>query len=228
MFSMKIVDSDAFLDMPQSSQNLYFHLAMRADDEGFIGNPKKIVRMTGASDDDYKILIAKRFVLVFPSGICVIKHWFIHNYIAKDRYNETVYTDEKSLINTKENGAYTECIQNVVHSDDTGKVRLGKVRLVEKREGATPVELPDWLDKDLWNTWVKFRKEKGSPLKQSTIVFQLKFLSQNKSEYKEIIEISLRNGWTGLFPLKGSKKPTNVIVDEHSKEIVKKMEANKK
>lgn len=129
MFSMKIVDSDAFMDMPQSSQLLYFQLAMRADDDGFIGNPKKIMRMIGSSDDDYKILIAKRFILVFPSGICVIKHWLIHNYIAKDRYTETAYLPEKTLVKIKENGAYTECIQNDIQLDDTGKVRLGKVRL---------------------------------------------------------------------------------------------------
>ena len=89
MFSKTIVDSDAFLDMPVSTQCLYFHLSMRADDEGFVNNPKRIQRMVGMSDDDMRILIAKQFIIPFESGICVIKHWFIHNYIRNDRFKST-------------------------------------------------------------------------------------------------------------------------------------------
>ena len=125
MFTMKIVDSDAFLDMPLSSQCLYFHLNMRADDDGFIGNPKKIMRMIGASEDDLKILLAKRFLIIFEDSVVVVKHWWMHNTLAKDRYHETSYTDEKALLKIKENKAYTlgpdgndvkmltECKQNV-------------------------------------------------------------------------------------------------------------------
>lgn len=141
MFSLKIVDSDAFLDMPQSTQLLYFHLSMRADDDGFVGNPKKIARVTGASDDDMKVLLAKRFLLSFESGVVVIKHWKIHNYIQTDRYQQTQYIDEKLGLEIKENGAYTECIQNVSKMDTQvrlGKVRLGKVRLGESEETKTP------------------------------------------------------------------------------------------
>lgn len=105
---MRIVDSDAFLDMPHSAQNLYFHMNMRADDDGFVNNPKKIMRMIGATDDDLKILLAKRFILGFDSGVVVIKHWRMHNILRKDRYHETQYTDEKSQLELKENGAYTE------------------------------------------------------------------------------------------------------------------------
>lgn len=108
MFTMRIVDSDAFLDMPLSAQALYFHLNMRADDDGFINNPKKIQRMIGASEDDLKLLIAKRFVLAFQSGVIVIKHWRMHNLIRKDRYNPTQYQDEFKMLDLKENGAYTE------------------------------------------------------------------------------------------------------------------------
>ena len=108
MFSMKICDSDAFLDMPMSTQCLYFHLNMRADDDGFIGNPRKIMKFIGASEDDLKLLIAKRFVLVFEdSGVIVIKHWRMHNTISKNRYHETQYVDEKSMLRLKENNAYT-------------------------------------------------------------------------------------------------------------------------
>ena len=96
MFAKTIIDSDAFIDMPLSTQTLYFHLSMRADDDGFINNPKKIQRMIGATDDDLKLLLAKRYILAFDSGVIVIKHWKIHNYIEKDRYKPTVYIEEKS------------------------------------------------------------------------------------------------------------------------------------
>ena len=112
MFTQKIVDSDAFLDMPLSSQVLYFHLAMRADDDGFVNNPKKITRYIGASEDDFKILLAKRFILGFESGVIVIKHWRMHNAIRKDRYHPTVYQAERAQLGIKENDAYTDSIDS--------------------------------------------------------------------------------------------------------------------
>lgn len=127
MFTLQIVDTDAFLDMPATSQLLYFHLAMRADDDGFVDKPKKILREVGVNDDDMKVLLTKRFILAFESGIIVIKHWKMHNYIQSDRYHETKYLEEKSKLTTKENGAYTECIQPVSKMDT--EVRLGKVSL---------------------------------------------------------------------------------------------------
>lgn len=107
MFAKTIIDSDAFLDMPLSTQALYFHLSMRADDDGFINNPKNIQRMIGATNDDAKILIMKNFIIPFESGIVAIKHWKIHNCIRKDRKKETAYPDEMSMLEEKENGAYT-------------------------------------------------------------------------------------------------------------------------
>ena len=106
MFSLKIVDSDLFLDMPLSSQCLYFHLSMRADDDGFVDNPKKIIKIIGANDDDLKILITKGFVIVFERGIIVITHWKINNYIRNDRRKETLYIKEKEFLSETENGAY--------------------------------------------------------------------------------------------------------------------------
>lgn len=117
MFSIQIIDSDAFLDMPLSTQALYFHLNMRADDDGFVGNPKRIKSLIGATDDDLKLLIAKRFVLIFEDGVIVIKHWRMHNTIQKDRYTQTAYIDELNQLQIKENKAYTlpnqQCFQNV-------------------------------------------------------------------------------------------------------------------
>lgn len=111
MFAKTIIDSDAFLDMPVTSQLLYFHLAMRADDDGFINKPKSIMRMVGASQGDIEMLITKKFIIPFESGIVVIKHWKIHNYIAKDRYTETNYKEEKEMLGLDDNNAYTERIQ---------------------------------------------------------------------------------------------------------------------
>lgn len=130
MFAKTIIDSDAFLDMPMSTQALYFHLSMRADDDGFINNPKRIQRMIGASDDDLKLLLAKSFLILFESGVVVIKHWKIHNYIQSDRYKPTAYSEEKALLTVKKNKAYTlntECIHDGYIMDT--QVRLGKVRL---------------------------------------------------------------------------------------------------
>ena len=130
MFAKRIIDSDAFLDMPLSTQSLYFHLSMRADDEGFINNPKRIQRMIGASDDDCKLLIAKGFILVFETGVIVIKHWKIHNYIQKDRFNPTIRLEEKKEIVTEEDGTYTQCTRNGYDLDtqvSIGKVSIGRV-----------------------------------------------------------------------------------------------------
>lgn len=144
MFAKKITESDSFLDMPSSTQMLYFHLSMNADDDGFVNNPKKIQRMCGASDDDFKLLIAKSFVILFESGIIVIKHWKMHNYIQSDRYRPTDYVEEKSMLGLKKNKAYTldvnkmdtKCIQDVsVGKESIGKVRLGEDSIVKDSKG---------------------------------------------------------------------------------------------
>lgn len=132
MFAKTIIDSDAFLDMSVTAQLLYFHLSMRADDDGFVNKPKSIMRMIGASQGDAEMLVNKKFIIPFESGVVVIKHWKIHNYIAKDRYKETTYKDEKATLMLDENNAYTTCIQPVYGMDTQdrlGKERIGKDRL---------------------------------------------------------------------------------------------------
>ena len=134
MFAKTIVTSDAFLDMSLSARCLYFTLGMFADDDGFVNNPKSIMRQVGASQDDLNLLLVKRFILAFESGVIVIKHWRIHNYIQKDRYKESKYLEEKATLMIDEKGAYTECIQDVSKMDtqvSIGKVSIGKDRLVE-------------------------------------------------------------------------------------------------
>lgn len=157
MFAKTIIDSDIFLDMPLSAQCLYFHLAMRADDDGFLNNVNRIMRTVGVNKDDYNILLVRNFVIQFDDGICVIKHWRIHNYIQNDRYHETNHTDKKELLSIANDKAYTldktnkklkgnkivernliennKCIQDGYISDtqsSLGKVRLGKDSLDNK------------------------------------------------------------------------------------------------
>lgn len=148
MFSKLIIDSDAFLDMPLSAQALYFHLSMRADDDGFLNNPSRIMRVIGSNKNDIDLLLFKNFIIAFETGIIVIKHWRMNNYIQKDRYKPTVYNEEKDRLEIKSNGAYTlieedlktlqdgteiqitkskNCIQPVYKMDS--QVRLGKDRL---------------------------------------------------------------------------------------------------
>ncbi len=138
MFAKQIIDSDNFLDMPLSTQALYFHLSMRADDDGFINNPKKIMRMIGAADDDMRILVARQYVLAFETGVVVVRHWKIHNYIQKDRYKETTCLTEKDRIETLPDGSYTECIQNVSEMDTQVRLEIGKDRLKIENERAKP------------------------------------------------------------------------------------------
>ena len=116
MFSKQIIDSDAFLEMPLSTQALYFHLSMRADDDGFLNNAKKVMKIIGANQNDYDLLVAKAFVIQFPDGICVIKHWRINNYLRKDRYTETIYQEEKAHLTVQPNGRYS--LRNAAESSD--------------------------------------------------------------------------------------------------------------
>ena len=175
MFAKTIIDSDIFLDMPLSTQALYFHISMRADDDGFINNSKKIQRMIGCGDDDLKLLIAKKFLLPFESGVVVIKHWRIHNYIQNDRYTETNYKFEKSTLNIDENKSYTfeetgrkliknkvinagnELSPNCIHDgyttdtqDRLGKVRLGKDNNTISKDIVSSTKVQHIIDS--WNS----------------------------------------------------------------------------
>lgn len=141
MFAKTIIDSDAFLDMSVTARLLYYDLSMRADDDGFVNSPKKIMRMIGASEDDLRMLAARKFIIPFDNGVVVIKHWKIHNYIKNDRYKETPYKEQKALLELDENKAYrlnqapciqdgysmdTERIQDGYSMDTQVRVRLGK------------------------------------------------------------------------------------------------------
>ena len=135
MFAKSIVLSDAFLDMPASARCLYFTLGMFADDDGFVGSPKGIMRQCGASNDDMKILLAKKFVLDFESGVIVIKHWRINNYLQNDRHKNTTYIDELSTLSIDEKGAYTKCIQNVYTGKDSiDKDNIDNINIISSKK----------------------------------------------------------------------------------------------
>lgn len=143
MFAKTIIDSDAFLDMPMSSRLLYYDLCMRADDDGFVNSPKRIMKLTGATEDDIRVLVLRRFIIPFESGVVVIKHWKIHNYIRKDTYAETICKEEKTLLETDNNKAYKlineECIRAV---DETyTQIRLDKNREDKNRLDKSSIDV---------------------------------------------------------------------------------------
>lgn len=141
MFSLNVLETDAFMDMPLSAQALYFHLCLRADDDGFIGNPKRVAMLIGASQDDLKLLIAKSFVIAFEDGVIVIKHWRMHNAIKSDRYHKTNFTEDYAMLGIKDNGAYTLSgtqLENKWSQDGTQTLQMSspdKVRLDKDRLG---------------------------------------------------------------------------------------------
>lgn len=210
MFAKTIIDSDAFLDMPLSTQSLYFHLSMRADDDGFINNPKKIQRMVGCGDDDLKLLMAKRFILVFDSGVIVIKHWKIHNYIRNDRYKPTLYQEEKAELAEKNSKAYTfktEVIESENHfgiPDDNRmgyqmdtQVRLGKDRLVKdkKKNSVEPSSTMPELFEKIWKIYPKKTNKK-----KAREQFLKKFKTEEdlesfKKGYKDYLAYIQLNDW---------------------------------
>ena len=182
MFAKTIVLSDAFLDMPLSARCLYFTLGMLADDDGFINSPKSIIRQCGASDDDMRILLAKKFVIAFENGVIVIKHWRINNYLRNDRYRETVYVDEKNHLTIDEHGNYHASGIPSIGIPSNGIPSIGKDRLgkdsKEKRGRFTPPTLTEveqyckerhnnvdaqrFIDYYTANGWVQGR---GKPIK---------------------------------------------------------------
>lgn len=197
MFAKTIIDSDAFLDMPMSARLLYYDLGMRADDDGFINSPKKIMRMIGASNDDVNILIARKFVIPFDSGVVVIKHWRINNYLRNDRYTETKYLEEKSNLEVNKNGSYTAKnntgIPVGIPTVSTGKVRLGKdsigkyINTISCNENSE-IEVLDqkemWFE-SFWEIYPKHQDKKKAKQKF------LKLCTDEK-KYQEIMQ-GLRN-----------------------------------
>lgn len=212
MFAKTIVLSDAFLDMPLSARCLYFTLGMFADDDGFVNSPKGIMRQCGASEDDMKVLISKKFVLTFESGVIVIKHWRINNYLRNDRYQETKYLEEKSELITDDNGAYTFGIPNSgipsigkdsIEEDSIGKVSKGK-------KTPTVYYPTDDLLNQAFTDYVEMRKKIKSPMTDRAIQLAMNNLEKlsggDNDAAVQILNQSVMNSWKGLFALKEEKQ----------------------
>lgn len=209
MFTQKIIDSDAFLDMPLSAQALYFHLAMRADDDGFVNNPKKITRYIGSAEDDLKLLLAKRFIIIFDSGVIVIKHWRMHNAIKKDRYHPTDYREEYASLETKENGAYTERVlaqaavpvltpgaqtepewnQNGAQTEP--EIRLDKIRLGLDKKSSTQLNNPSTTEEG-----AKVKKSIGR-FSAPTLADVAAYCAERKNgiDPEAFVDFYARQGW---------------------------------
>lgn len=218
MFTKKITDSDAFLDMPASAQALYFHLNMHADDDGFVNSPKSIQRTVGASVDDIKLLLAKKFILSFESGVIVIKHWKMHNYLRIDRYKPTDYKEEMSQLCLDDKKAYsldvyqmdTNGIPNgYIGKDSLGKDKIGKVSL-----GYIEAFPEDQKLNDAFNDYVAMRKKIKAPMTDRAIDLAIKKvmdLANNDNDVAiEILNRSVMNSWKGLFPLKEEKQTNDI------------------
>lgn len=235
MFSKSIIDSDAFLEMPISARLLYYDLSMRADDDGFINSPRKIQRMIGASEDDIKVLITKKFIIPFESGVVVIKHWKIHNYIQNDRYKPTVYTEEMAKLSVKDNKSYsldTDCIQTVSKVDT--QVSIGKDRLeldkrsIEKNKMLSISTDPSDLKKHFaeFVTMTNGEYEKlvathGKELADQCISKLNNYKGSSgktyKSDYRAILNWVVES-IKGKNPVK-TDKPTNAYVNPSQKEF---------
>ncbi len=211
MFSKKIIDSDEFLDLSLSAQALYFHLSMRADDDGFVNNFKRIRSMIGASEDDLKLLFFKRFLIPFDTGVVVIRHWKVHNYIQKDRYTPTDYQNElKQLVNKNngyelsetaallaENPVYkpdTECIQTVSKMDTQDRLEIEKETGEERDKYNTPrgvtTPKPDLTAfgeelAEVVTSWLAYKAENRKPYKPQGLKALITEIRNNAGRYGE-------------------------------------------
>lgn len=220
MFSLDVVDTDIFLDLPISSQALYFHLGMRADDDGFISSPKRVTAMIGANQDDLKLLIAKGFVITLDGGVVVIRHWKQNNYIQSDRYKGTIYQNQLATL-TVNNGVYemdTKCIQNAYNTDtqvSIGKNSIDKdsIGKSNKAQKCPKTYFPnDELLNQAFLDYLKMRRQIKKPMTERAVELAIKKLEElsalpfsggmDNDLAVKILNQSVMNSWQGLFPLK--------------------------
>ena len=243
MFAKSIIDSDFFLDMPVSTQCLYFHLSLRADDDGFVSNPKRIQKMVGFADDDLRMLIAKQFLIPFDSGIVVIKHWRIHNYIRNDRYKETIHQLEKSQLFLDDGKAYNmaptppETIGIPTVDQRETQVRLGKDSIGKESIGesmeppAAPAPAPPDPKEPVRhkygaNGWVLLTDEQYSKLLKDlgpvelerciTYVDESAAISKNKNGWKDwnlVIRKCHRDRWGLKNQQSAQQQGGNIFMD---------------
>lgn len=214
MFAKSIIDSDAFLDMSVTARLLYYDLSMRADDDGFVNSPKKIMRMVGASEDDLRMLAARKFIIPFENGVVVIKHWRIHNYIRKDRYNETHYSEQKEMLELDENGSYRLVDQRSTDGlpmvdQRLTQVRIGKDRIgkdnIKKSAEALFDEIENEELKSLYIDFYEMRKKMKAPMTEKAVkllINKVGSLEQDVERQKTLLNEAILHGWKSVYPLK--------------------------
>lgn len=224
MFSLDVVDTDIFLDLPISSQALYFHLGMRADDDGFVSSPKRITSMIGANQDDLKLLAAKGFIIALEQGVVVIRHWKQNNYIQIDRHKNTIYQNQLAAL-TVNNGVYevdTQCIQTVSEMDTQDSVdKNSKDKGSKGKDNIKPprcsaIYFPnDELLNQAFLDYLEMRRQIKKPMTERAIELAMKKLAElsalpfsggmDNDLAIRILNQSVMNSWQGLFPLKEQK-----------------------
>lgn len=213
MLSLKVIDTDEFLEMPPTTQNLYFHLCLRADDDGFVASPRKIIKIINSAPDDMKVLTAKQFVIPFESGVCVIKHWRVHNLIRHDRYTETEYKKEKSLLLEQDNKyKLNNGIQNVIPDGNqmAPQVRVGKERVGEVKKGE------DRLDKTC-----NAKALQSEPIKKKLTKEELSYKKGIDSLIAEFKEVN--PSYERFFGNKTQRASLDRLVKQYSTEKVKQI-----
>ncbi len=224
MFSKEIIDSDAFLDMPVSTQNLYFHLGMRADDQGFVNSPNKIMNTCKASKNDIDLLIAKSFIIPFESGVVVIKHWLINNLIRADRLKPTRYQEEYAQLNVKINDAYSLSAGAIVNqlttkcqpNDRVGKDSIGKDSIGKDNSGKHLYGAYKWIA--LTDSQMEKLIEEFGQARIDFIVSKLDEYLQgngNKNKYKDfnlVIRRAIRDKWFDKGDILGGCDNPNKVI----------------
>ncbi len=223
MFSLDVIDTDIFLDLPISSQALYFHLGMRADDDGFVSLPKRITNMVGCNTDDLKLLVAKGFIIQFDSGIIVITHWKVNNYLRADRYLPTLHQTEKELLADNENGYSVPAVGMPVvdkmetqYSKEIEKSKDRKVKDNTKPPKRAATYFPnDESLNQVFLDYLETRKQIKKPMTGRAVELAIKKLeelstvpfsdSMDNDMAIQILNQSVMNSWQGLFPLKEQK-----------------------
>ena len=218
MFDKNVVGSDKFLDLPNSSKALYFMAGMEADDKGFF-QPRKLQRMCGFSDDDYKILIAKGFFITFESGVMVVTDWNKNNWLDSRRITETEYIDELNMlkmINNKyelSNTTDTKCLATAKPSLRENRIEENRIEEKERKKEKTFNEIiDDFTDNLDLRTELKnhlaVRKLKKGSLTNRAIELELKTLSNLSGDVNTqlaIVRQSIEKGWVGFFAIKNNQ-----------------------
>ena len=222
MFNKSVTNSDNFLEMPDSSQNLYFHLSMNADDDGFVDNWKSIMRMTGHKEDDLKVLITKQYVIPFESGVIVIRHWRLNNYLRNDRFTPSNYKEEMGKLTLDDNNVY-QMETNGIPNGNPDKIRLDKIRLDYKKENI--IKEKSYFDNEnvnsIFDEFLQLRKKLKAVNSDRAITLLINQLNKYDDETKiKMIEQSILNSWKSVYEIKDKKSDPQWFDKHLEKEII--------